>query len=68
MTRRDIFRLFAGSATIPAVKSVESLKMEKDDIIVLKFPHCISVNTHRYIMEEWNKNFPGIRVIIIDPP
>lgn len=44
MNRRDIFKLFAGSAAMPAVKSVENLKVEKDDIVVLKFPHrCVVI-------------------------
>lgn len=52
MNRRDVFKLFAGSAAIPAVKSVESLRVEKDDTVVLKFPGRLTMNAIHALRDE----------------
>lgn len=34
MNRRDIFKLFGGAAALPAVKSVETLVLKKDETLI----------------------------------
>ena len=66
MTRRDIFKMFAGVAGIPAVKSVETLDVKKDDTIVLKFEEHLRPSAVGFIRDTMAEKFPGQKVMILD--
>jgi len=67
MNRRDVFKLFGG---IPAVKSVEQLKLDPGDAIVLRFEQHLSAEAHYRIAETFKTCFKGrfkdTPVIVLD--
>lgn len=70
MNRRDVFKIFGGSAAIPAVQSVEQLKVESGDTLVLKFKQRLTQENHEQIRRTFNNSlserFPDLRLIILD--
>jgi len=64
MNRRDIFKLFGGVTALPAVKAVETLRLEPNDTLVLKFD--LYLTTRDRISESMKKKFPNRKVLILE--
>lgn len=69
ITRRDVLKLLGVTAALPAVKSVEQLKLEPDDCIVITYDELLSdanVKVIRQSFEACGERFKNVPIIILD--
>lgn len=69
MFRRDFFRgLFGGAAALelPEVKSVEILRLEPDDTIVVTLEGCAHAEQMNLVKNLMESKFPGQRILVKD--
>jgi hypothetical protein len=68
MDRRDLFKMFGGTAGIPLVRSVEKLEVRTDEVIVITTEHALKPAQREGIIDAFKRMLPGRKAIVIEGP
>lgn len=67
MNRRDLLKSLAGVAALPMVKSVEVLRVQPEDTIVITCQAPLSAAAAERLREMWLRAMPSHqRVVVLD--